>query len=261
MFYFQDHRRSKSPKFRGVVAGVACLRSDTIRETIGECNGLEDATHGAVHWEEEELKLFKKQWEASTSENLILVRVSEGGKENLSKAEHARWDKVVGMEKRHAFILNVRDYSALTKVTLREFCSLTTEQAEKVFSDKLESLPLGLKRLFTRKSAQHLVALDILCQGYMAAHGLIAVPTNFISGITGLGNNESIADSTEQASWWLRGLGISGLRQLEDALIDAFVPKEKAKEIVESLRKGLKSKSDQTNPICKIKPLLKEYLS
>lgn len=258
MFYFNNHRKA-SPNFRGVVADLTCLNSKSLPDAVVECSDLQDATHGAVHLDEDEILLLKTEWESKAG-NLILLRVSAGGKENLSKCQHARWDKVVSNARRHAFILNVRDYSALTKVTLREFCSLTIEQAEKVFLEKLESLPLGLKRLFTRKSAHHLVALDILCQGYLATHGLIEVPTDFKSGIAGLGEIESVADSTEQTSWWLNGLGISGLRQLEDALIDAFVPKEKAKEVVESLRKGLKSKSDQTNPICKIKPLLKEYL-
>jgi len=260
MFYFYNHRNDTSPNFRGKVAGVACLSPKSLPDTVIECGDLHEATHGAVHLDEDEIQTLKTMWELNAN-HLILLRVSEGGKADLSKGQHVRWDKVVGNEQRHAFILNVRDYSALTEATLSGFCSLTTEQAEKVYNEELESLPLEIKRLFTRKSAQHLVALDILCQGYLAAHGLIEVPTNCKSGVAGIGRNASIADSTKQTSWWLRGLGVSGLRQLEDALIDAFVPREKAKEIVESLRKGLKSKADQTNPICKIKPLLKEYLS
>lgn len=207
MFYFYNHRNETSPNFRGNVGGVTCLNVEALPDTVAECDDLIKATHGAVHLDEDEMRALNRSWE-SNAVNLILLRVSEGGRENLIGGRHVRWTKLVGHEERQAFILNVRDYSALTRATLKEFCSLTIEQAGEVFSEKLGSLPLRLKGLFTRKSTHYLVALDLLCQAYYLAHPLVGNPLL----------TELQVESTELGSWWMRCLGVKCLDDLEVGL-------------------------------------------
>lgn len=207
MFYFYNHRDETSPGFSGKVAGVECLNPSNLPDTILECGKLLEATHGAFHLSEDEIKILREAWELEAV-NLILLRVSEGGKENLIKEPHAHWTKLVGNEERHVFILNVRDYSALTKATLKEFCSVTIEQGENVFSGKLESLTLGLRRLFTSKSTHYQVALDLLCQAYDLAHPLAGNPPL----------TELQVESTELGAWWMKCLGVNCLEDLEVGL-------------------------------------------
>jgi len=206
MFFFINHNKS-SPDFTGVVAGLDCLNRKSLPDSVAECEDLLKATHGAVHLDEDEVLALKENWEANAV-SLILLRVSEGGKENLINGKHLRWAKLVGNVERYAYILNVRDYSALTKATLKEFCSLKIEQAESVFSEKLGSLPPRLKRLFTRKTTHYLVALDLLCQAYYLAHPLAGNPPL----------TELQVESTELGAWWMKCLGVNCLDDLEVGL-------------------------------------------
>jgi hypothetical protein len=62
------------------------------------------------------------------------------------------------------------------------------------------------------------VALSILCDGYRAAHGDRSLP-----GFSGLSTaQKAVANSrsalTESGEWWLRGLGVDSLEELQTLL-------------------------------------------
>lgn len=172
MFYFNNHKTA-SPSFSGNVALVPSLSKSQLPPGVAESNGLADATHGAIHLDDEELVKLKIEWDKlQTPSILILLRVSDGARDAMSVAAHAKWQRDATGNASSAYILNVRNYSALTSEAIAEVCNMTTKQAEDILTDKLDALPELLKRLFIRPAyTSTLIALSILCQGYLIACG------------------------------------------------------------------------------------------
>jgi len=78
-------------------------------------------------------------------------------------------------------------------------------------------------------TAKHLVALDILAQGFLFAHGLLELPKVQITvGDEAMRRRREL---TEMERWWLDGLGVKTSKELETKLIEDHVSSTNAEEI------------------------------
>lgn len=83
-------------------------------------------------------------------------------------------------------------------------------------------------------AAKHLVALDILAQGFLYAHGLIQAGNPVFS----LDEERQIQfrELTSNSDWWTRGLGLGKVDELTQKLLDDKVPAEEAGKVVDFVR-------------------------
>jgi hypothetical protein len=85
------------------------------------------------------------------------------------------------------------------------------------------------------EAAKHLVALDILCQGYLFTHEHHgSLPITLLSGKDSIWRKQ-----TETREWWLKGLGVDSLENLTKELIEDKVVPDNAKRVVTSLSKAI----------------------
>jgi hypothetical protein len=114
------------------------------------------------------------------------------------------------------------------------------------------------------ESAKHLVALDILAQGYLFTHGLLEAAS--------VPGNSPDADlwkqrrkRTESTDWWLRGLSLGSLDELQKELLDDQVAEVHARKVVELLNACAEpsiyaSKHDERHPLLDLRVKIAELL-
>lgn len=97
-------------------------------------------------------------------------------------------------------------------------------------------------------TAKHLIALDILCQGYLFAHGLLIGAPGSKSGFLTPEARKRIKLSTESTEWWLRGLGVQSLEELPAKFQEEELPPASAEEVANKLHAALCP--DATQVLC-----------
>ena len=99
-----------------------------------------------------------------------------------------------------------------------------------------------------RQLAKSPIALDILCQGFRAAHGDSSLP-----GLSGLPPErlelarEHVA-STERIGWWLAGLGTDSVNGVSRLLVEESVASDDAVRIGTGLQKVVDALDDVARP-------------
>lgn len=84
-------------------------------------------------------------------------------------------------------------------------------------------------------TAKHLVALDILAQGFLFTHGLLLIPTVEVAVEDEVWKCRK--ERTENDDWWLRGLGVKSHQELKEAFTKDHVADADAVEVSEILGK------------------------
>jgi len=110
-------------------------------------------------------------------------------------------------------------------------------------------------------AAKHLIALDILCQGYLFAHGLLIGAPGSKSEFPTTEAWKRIELSTERTEWWLRGLGVQSLEELQAKLQEEELLPVSAEKVANKLRAALCPDATQSHLIVELRELLAELLS
>ncbi|MCP5557707.1 MAG: hypothetical protein H7A55_08130 [Verrucomicrobiaceae bacterium] len=109
-------------------------------------------------------------------------------------------------------------------------------------------------------AAKYLVAVDILAQGFLFAHGLLddGIPADEM-------NDERrfhLRKTTSEWAWWQRGLGLEKIDDLEDKLLEDKVSDADAKVVVDSV-KAFNTSPDfdkGTHPLKDMRTLIEKLL-
>lgn len=151
-----------------------------------------------------------------------------------------------GMEKGICILRSTNPFS-LTEKDAAEICKYAT--------DTSGTAPLPS---CCRRAAKHLIALDILCQGYLVAHGLLGGSLEVASA-----SNERppFKPTAKPSEWWLRGLQVSSFEELNDVLTVENVPKANAEEVVGNLRKAPNVNQKEEHLVVKLRELIANLLS
>lgn len=92
-----------------------------------------------------------------------------------------------------------------------------------------------------QESANHLVALDILAQGFLFTHGLLETRAVSKTSDEKLWNRR--LKKTEEMDWWLRGLKVKTMDMLKTELVQDEVAEVNAKNVVKLVEAALKPPS------------------
>jgi hypothetical protein len=89
-----------------------------------------------------------------------------------------------------------------------------------------------------QERAKHLVALDILAQGFLFTHGLLEAGDVSRTSDEKLWNRR--LKKTEEMDWWLRGLKVESMDMLKAELVQDEVAEANAKNVVKLVEAALK---------------------
>lgn len=165
---------------RSDIGGIpARLFRDTLKGVGDRAFKTCEATLVIAHVDEIELGELESAWKECDTD-LIIVRVSKGGQNEQETRPHAIQEVNDGGISRRLYELNVRKQRLLESGKqdvdagryIAAVYSTTVDDARAIACEKIEDTanPL-LRELFTRYTeASTLVALSILCQGYLIVH-------------------------------------------------------------------------------------------
>jgi hypothetical protein len=112
------------------------------------------------------------------------------------------------------------------------------------------------------ESAKHLIALDILAQGYLFAHGMMPETRPVLTGDDALW--EKRRDLTEsQTDWWLRGLALKSSGDLKGELLADHLAEANAADVVEQFtnwRVKTGNLSDEKHPLVVLRETIADLL-
>ncbi len=106
-------------------------------------------------------------------------------------------------------------------------------------------------------AAQQLCALDILCQGWLIAHGQLEHGGRKTSLPEGSARTKLATDSPE---WWLRGQNISSIESIESALIEQGVPVASAEKVVNLFRAVTSPGANMPEAVGQLRATIKDLL-
>jgi len=116
-----------------------------------------------------------------------------------------------------------------------------------------DEIPRALRETFPAT----LIALDILCQGYFFAHGVVAGDTERSEGFMSPRVDQEWQITTRTIDWWLAGLAVKSLEELFDKLISQKVSRANASEVVKQLKRDRSAVLNKYHPI----PMLHSVLT
>ncbi|AMV35341.1 hypothetical protein VN12_24660 [Pirellula sp. SH-Sr6A] len=165
--FFADHA-DESPSLVRPVAGIEGLSSKCLPTGTVEATDLCDADFAIIHADEDEMRRMQSAWVKSGRRNLIVLRVSRGGEDELRLRPHDEWRAEAGIDGQiFSVVLNARNQYSIGNGFLTCFCSMSVDQAKSIVMNRLVGVDPQLASVFSSPSRYNLLAnLHLFCVGY-----------------------------------------------------------------------------------------------